>query len=501
MIAPGSAPPRGHFKILLVEDEQDDRDLISLCLEHSRVPAVITAVSTLHELEAALASRSWDVVISDHRLVNFTSREALALVQRVKPAPPFILVSGHIGETAVVEALHDGAVDFVQKDRLTRLGPAVQRAVRNSQLREAAIATELALRDSEARFRTLTELAPVGIYLTNARQECIYVNEQWCTITALAPEVAIGCDWRRSLQIDENDEAQRATSIFAEDPENPLSFETRIRRPDGSEVWVIGQMLPQFDPEGELTGHVGVITDISARKAAELELIESERRLRELSTHMVQIEERHRAMVAREIHDDIGSSLTGIKIDLAWLKRELAGELAGRPDAQAKLADLEKLVDSTAAVSRRLIKALRPSILDHGIVPAIQWQLLEFERRFGVRGHFDAPKDEPNLTEEQAIAVFRVVQEALTNVAKHAAATKVEITLFQQARELTVEIRDNGRGLKGGQAERPGSYGVIGMRERMHSLGGWLEISGAAGQGVTLMLGIPYQGEKHLRRA
>jgi two-component system sensor histidine kinase UhpB len=216
---------------------------------------------------------------------------------------------------------------------------------------------------------------------------------------------------------------------------------------------------------------------------------------------MVQIEEGQRAAIAREIHDEIGSSLTGIKIDLAWLKAELRGELGTRSDVDSKILDIEKLVDVTAAVSRRLIKALRPSILDHGVVPAIQWQLLEFERRFGIRCYFEPPLEEPTLTEEQSVAVFRVLQEALNNVAKHSAATLVEVALFMRKRELTIEIRDNGKGLPGGKAERPGSFGVIGMRERIASLGGWLEIAGAPGKGVSLMIGIPYGDQKRLRRA
>jgi len=497
---PGSSPPHA-IQILLIEDNQEDRDLLALHLRESALPFELSCVANQSTLAHALAQKRWDIVISDHRLPGFSSREALAMVRGLDPAPPFILVSGHIGEAAAVEALVEGAVDFVKKDSLSRLASVIRRVLLATELRDSVRATELALRASEKRFRTLTELSPAGIYLTNARQECVYVNEQWCAITALSAKAALGRDWRGCLQIDSDDAAHQSTSIFAEDPERPLSFESRITRAEHGEVWVIGQMLPQFDSDQNLIGHVGVITDITERKHSELQLVESEKRLRELSSHMVQIEENQRAMIAREIHDEIGSSLTAIKIDLAWLKDELGQQFDARPELQTKLQDLEKLTDTTAAVSRRLIKALRPSILDHGIVPAIQWQLLEFERRFRVRCHFEPPKDEPQLTEEQSVAVFRILQEALNNVAKHSGATQVEVTLFKRIRELTLEIRDNGRGLKGGKAERRGSFGVIGMRERIASLGGWLEIGGAEGQGVSIMIGIPHGATKQLRRA
>jgi PAS domain S-box-containing protein len=501
MQAPAHSILNRSLRVLLIEDDEDDRDLILLHLQNSGIQFEWVCVKDAAGVQEALLRHRWDVVISDHRLPGFSSEEALAMVARADPAPPFILVSGHIGETAAVNALLQGAADFVKKDSLSRLGAAVERALEATKLRRAARETERALRDSEERFRKLTELSPVGIYLTNAAQECVYANEHWYVITGMLPGTALGRDWRLSLQIDSDDAAQQATALFAEDPDRPLSFETRIKKSDGSEVWVIGQMLPQYDAEEQLTGHVGVITDITERKRSELELIESGQRLRELSSHMVQIEERQRAAIAREIHDEIGSSLTGIKIDLAFLKTELAAQLEARPDVLSKLQDVEKLVDVTAAVSRRLIKALRPSILDHGVVPAIQWQLLEFERRFNIRCHFDPPANEPTLTEEQSVAVFRVLQEALNNVAKHSGATQVEVTLFKRKRELTIEIRDNGRGLPGGRAERAGSFGVIGMRERIASLGGWLEIAGAPGKGVSLMIGIPYGDVKHLRRA
>ncbi|MGA2551714.1 MAG: PAS domain S-box protein [Burkholderiaceae bacterium] len=497
--SPESIAPQT-LRILLIEDDEDDRDLILLNLQQAVVFEWI-CVSNAADLRQALFQYRWDVVVSDHRLPGFGSGEAMAMVLKEDPAPPFILVSGHIGETAAVEALKAGAVDFVKKDELSRLGPAVKSALERSELRRAAREAERALRDSEQRFRKLTELSPVGIYLTNARQECIYANEHWYVITGLSPEAALEIDWRIALQIGTDDAAQQATQLFAEDPERPLSFETRIKRKDRSELWVIGQMLPQYNADGDLSGHVGVITDITDRKRSELELVESEKRLRELSSHMVQIEERQRADIAREIHDEIGSSLTGIKIDLAWLKAELRELSDSRADIGAKFEDIDKLVDATAAVSRRLIKALRPSILDHGVVPAIQWQLLEFERRFGIRCHFEPPADEPVLSEQQSVAIFRVLQEALNNIAKHAEASQVEVTLFRRKRELTIEIRDNGKGLPGGKAERAGSFGVIGMRERIASLGGWLEIGGAPGSGVSLMIGIPYGDVTQLRRA
>jgi PAS domain S-box-containing protein len=346
-----------------------------------------------------------------------------------------------------------------------------------------------ALRDSEERFRTLTEIAPVGIYLTDAAQRCLYVNNRWCEITGIKADAARGLDWRACLQTSES--TLEATALFAADPTALLTFENQIEKPGRTATWVMGQMRPYRDTRGEIVGHVGVITDITDRKSGELAIQQSEQRLRELSTHMTSAEERQRALIAREIHDDIGSSLTGMKIDVLRLK-QLTVDI---PEAQDKLAAFTRLLDSSAAASVRIAKALRPSILDDGIVPAIDWQLREFAKRMDIDTEFVEPEREPQLTSDQSIALFRVVQEALNNVAKHAHAKHVDVVLFARANELTLEIRDDGRGLPRDQhaerVERGSGFGITGMRERVLSLGGWMDVTGAPGKGTTVMVGIP----------
>jgi two-component system sensor histidine kinase UhpB len=484
------------LQILIVEDNEDDRDLLTLYLRHHEFACDLEFVDTAAGMSAALALRRWDVVISDHRLPHFSSAAALAMVKALEPSPPFILVSGFIGETAAVEALHQGATDFVMKDNFARLGPAIRRALRNAATSEAARASQHALRDSESRFRSLTEIAPVGIFLTDAAQCCVWINERGLEISGFARDEVLGRDWREVFQVTSPAPLDALPGPTAESS-RPVQFEASIERPDRQTRWVIGQLISQASEQSRLTGQVGVVTDITARKRAELDLVQSEQRLRDLSSHIVQIEEQLRADVAREIHDDIGSSLTGMKIDLALLRKKMDAS----PEVSERLQDLDRLIDAAAISSRRIIRALRPTVLDHGIVPALQWQLEEFERRHGVRVHFEHPKSEPVLDETEAVALFRIVQEALTNIAKHAHASEVTVTLFIKGRQLTLEIADNGVGLVNGRAERSGSYGIIGMRERIQSLNGWMEIEGPPGRGVTLMLAIPYRTAKTLRQA
>jgi PAS domain S-box-containing protein len=482
--------------ILVAEDDEADRELLSLFIESTGLDCETTFCGGAEEMRQRLTDRPWDTVICDHRMPHFTSNDALAMLREMRRPPPLIVVSGHIGESAAVQLLHDGAANVVQKDRLGRLGTAISRAVINLELREASEGAQIALKDSENRFRTLTELAPVGIYLTNTGQQVMYANERFRQFTGLSTEFLVGRDWRMSLHIEDDSSAFLATEAFAASPDVPLEFETRLARSDGSEVWLIGTMLAQYDEDDELTGHIGVITDISERKRAEISLLASEQRLRDLSSHIFLIEEEQRAKIAREIHDDIGSSLTGLQMDVAWLKRELAEVALERPEIGSRLEDLTRLIKDTGSISRRIAKSLRPGILDQGIMPAIQWLSLEHERRYGVRCEFSPPTIEPTLTEGQSISLFRVVQEALNNIAKHAAATEIEIVMFIRPRELTLEIRDNGRGLQKVKSDSEGGFGMLGMRERIQSIGGWMEVDSLLGRGVTVMIGVPYEPAK-----
>lgn len=474
------------LRVLIVEDSEDDRELLLRYLRRNSFDLIHQSVDDAEGMRGALAEQPWDIVISDHNMPRFSSQQALALVKEVTPSPPFIIVSGTIGEEAAVQAMHDGAADFVMKGNLARLAPAIRRALAGAAANKQARAAELALRESEERFRTLAQVAPVGIYRTDAKSRWVYVNECWCSMTGLAPEQVLGDGWMDAVHPDDLaavvDTMRRAIA-----EKKPFKLEYRYRRPDGEVVWVLGQAQAQHDEKGKVLGHIGSVTDITERKRAELEVLESRQRLRELSSHIQSLKEQERAWIAREIHDDIGGSITGLKIDLAWLREHLGHDRA----LLDKIDAMDRLLDSVFAAGTRIARALRPSVLDYGIVAAIEWQLNEFKKRLGVECTFECSNMEIDLDPEQATAVFRIFQEALTNISKHAQASKVEVNLFADPKQLTLEIRDNGKGLSQGALHKAGSFGVIGMRERAEHLGGWLDISSEPGKGVTLMLGVP----------
>lgn len=229
--------------------------------------------------------------------------------------------------------------------------------------------------------------------------------------------------------------------------------------------------------------------EAAEREAAQRRLEESQSQLRRLSAHLQAAREAERILIAREIHDELGQVLAGLKMDVAWLRRSLG---AAEPALTLKLEDMAVLIDSTVQTIRRLSAELRPSLLDDlGLAAALEWQLDEFRARTGLAGTLTVRLAAPAVESDRATALFRICQEALTNVARHAAATRVDITLEEQAGTLCLSVHDNGRGITEAEATQSKSFGLLGMRERVLLLNGTIAIQGAPGRGTWISVRLP----------
>ena len=208
-----------------------------------------------------------------------------------------------------------------------------------------------------------------------------------------------------------------------------------------------------------------------------------------LAAHMESVKEEERLNLAREVHDDLGGNLTAIKIGLSWLMQHLP---AGEERLQERTAWLDNVVDQTIESTQRIASSLRPPVLDFGIVSAITWQLRNFAQNTDIAYEFIAPHEAIPLDADAAITVFRIAQEALTNVAKHAHATRIEVNLGVHHNCLMLMITDNGGGIQPPHQERDGhGFGILGMAERAAVLGGTLTVQPAAHQGTAVSLRIP----------
>lgn len=258
--------------------------------------------------------------------------------------------------------------------------------------------------------------------------------------------------------------------------------------------WLHSRLAPLHNATGQIVGVIVTISDVTERKRAEEELRESHTRLRALATRLREVREEQSAHIAREIHDVLGQQLTALKLDLAWLKRRVGAceDAALRGVLSEKIVASSQLVDLTIQSVQRVATELRPGLLEKlGLPAALAHEAREFAGRTGLTPQVDLGGDTVELDLPRAIEVFRVCQEILTNIARHAHATAFAITLRSDARGLTLEVSDNGRGIAGKDLEGARSLGVLGMRERAGLLGGTLDISGAAGQGTRVRLTIP----------
>lgn len=345
------------LRILHVEDSELDHELMLAQLRRGGIEPLALRVDGEAAFLRAL-QQPWDAIISDFNLPGFSGLVALDLWLARGGDQPFILVSGEIGEETAVEAMRSGATDYLLKSNLTRLAPALLRAV------------------------------------------------------------------------DAN-----------------LTRKARVR--------------------------------------ADLELNASKQRVHELAQHLQNSIELERTAIAREIHDDVGGSLTAVKFDLAWMIRR-----AESPEIKARAESAMETVMSAIEASQRIMHNLRPAILEQGLVAALQWMAGRFERRTGLPCELRTPATLPVLPTGVPLVAYRTAQEALTNISKHARATKVQIDLAHAGGVLSLEISDNGRGLNQQDLGKDRSFGIRGLHERARTVEGWIDLSSGAG-GTTLILSIP----------
>ena len=347
------------LRVLHVEDSELDHQLIVAQLRRAGMDLEVHRVDTLAEVAQAL-TESWDAIVSDYNLPGFSGLVVLDMLKESKRLIPFVLVSGEIGEDTAVAAMRTGASDYLLKNNLVRLAPALLHAIE--------------------------------------------ANDMQC-----------------------------------------------------------------------------------ARLEADRELRKSKQRLHELAGHLQTSVEMERAAIAREIHDDVGGSLTALKFDLAWIARH-AQDAAVRQRVQSALETVSYAIEA----SQRIMHNLRPAILEQGLVAAVQWMSMRFERRTGITTTMRTSHEQIQLPAGVPLVAYRTAQEALTNVSKHANASRVDIELSVDSGVLTLEVSDNGQGVAPGDLAKARSFGIRGLHERAATVGGWVDLSSNS-RGTSLILSVPLE--------
>ncbi len=345
---------------------------------------------------------------------------------------------------------------------------------------------ERALHESEEKYRNLVERANDGIVII---QDGImkYLNPRLAEMGGYTIEEISGTPFTEYLH-----PAERPTVIdryhrrmSGEDVE-PV-YETVLKGKKGSAINVeINASIISY--EGKPADLV-LVRDITERKLAEEQLKASRQQLRSLSAHLQSVREEERTNLARDIHDELGQLLTALKIDLSRLAKEFP------PDQKSfleKTRSMSSLVDMTIQKVKSISTELRPGLLDDfGLVAAMEWQAGEFQKLTGISIEISTKPEDIVLDRDRSTVLFRIFQELLTNVTRHADATKVRVSLIEEADKIVLTLEDNGRGITREQISDPRSFGLLGIRERVRSWQGEFRINGIPGKGTTAVISIP----------
>lgn len=487
------------LNILLIEAFPDDAQKILGKLEQSGYQIEHTRVESAPSLQTALNKEEWNVVLCSFDPPGFGGLEALRLAKSGNADLPFLFLSHDLSEETIIQAMQSGADDYILKNCLNRLVPAIEHNLREACTRREHRLAQLALQENQARLHAFISNLPGMAFLLTEADGAIsfpYVSEGSHALLGLNPP---DLEQNPQLFLDLLHPDDRASyGASKQNSVENLSFwnwEGRIcMPPHGETKWINLRCSPRKLGNGNVQWE-GIMSNITQSKLAEIEIKKSQEQLRELSSHIQDVREQERLNIAREVHDDLGSTLTAIKLDIAWLGGRLNTQ---NPDLAAKAKIIEVLVDKCASAASNISRALRPSVLDNfGIIAAIELEAEEFERRTGISCMFNhvndgaSPGQDITMDPDTSIALFRIFQEALNNIIKHAHASLVKVNIYNRAHGVDLIVSDDGRGLTEADRSKPRSFGLRGIRERVSHFGGDVHISSTPGHGTTVAVHIP----------
>lgn len=346
---------------------------------------------------------------------------------------------------------------------------------------------EEALQESEHRYRLLFERNLAAIFRNTLDGKILDCNESFVRL--------MGYDSREEIlkhsTLDFYFSPHDREKFIAQLQEKGVltNFEICLRRKDGSPVWTLANVVLIKGEKDTPAIIQGTSVDITEQKKVDEELKSSRDELRSLYAHLQSVREEERTHIAREIHDELGQTLTALKMDLSWLRHKLP---QNQKSLLEKIKASLKLIDDTIRMVQRISTELRPGILDDlGLMAAIEWQTEGFQKRTGIKCEVTLYPDDIVVAPNLSVTIFRVLQETLTNVARHANATGVKVSLKKKASKLELKVKDNGKGITEKQISNPKSFGLIGIRERIRFWKGEAKIKGVRGKGTTVTVNMP----------
>ena len=470
-------------RLLVVDDEVELVDtLCDILSEWGYEAAGCTSGKDALEI---LKKQKFDLLLVDLVMTEMDGIELLQAALEEAPSLVCIIITGKGTIYTAVEAMKLGAFDYVLKPLdFDMLKQCLFRAMKVRHLREA-----------EEKYRSIFENAIGGIYQITPDGRYITANLALAHIIGYeSPSELIMnlTDIGRQLYV--NPDRYAEFIHLMQESDSVSEFESQVYCKDGSKIWISENAVAVHDASGRLLYYQGIVENITERKRAENELKHSREQLRNLSAYLQSVREKERMNIAREIHDELGQALTALNMDLFWLNNKLPGE---QKFLREKIKSMSGLVDKTIKTVQRISAELRPGLLDDlGLAAAIEWQAKEFQNRTGIKCEVSLYPEDIILSQDISVTIFRIFQEALTNVVRHANATWVKSSLSEKADKIELEVRDNGKGITEEQICNPKSFGLIGIRERAHLLGGEVKIIGIRDKGTTIIVTVPLNKER-----
>jgi PAS domain S-box-containing protein len=378
---------------------------------------------------------------------------------------------------------HEPRHPSIEETRLTQLathltGIAIER--------EQA---EQALRRSEEKYRSIVDTANEGIWTVDEHRTVTFANRRMAKMLGYSVEEVLG---RPARDFIANETSEQAAERMARRQAGiPDHYDASFRRKDGSELWGLVSTTPLWGEDDRVTGGLGMVVDITARKQAEEELRRSSEKIRDLAGKLITAQEEERRRISRELHDDIVQKIAVLAISMSRLKQQ-----AATPDdpLAREIATLQQRVFGLADDVRQLSHRLHPSLLEHaGLIAALRSYADEFTRMEGIEINLTVPEINETIPREIATCVYRVVQESLRNIAKYAQVKCAEVTLWIADNILHLTIRDDGCGFEMDRTRKTG-LGLVSIEERVHLCQGTVEISSQPGHGTRLTIKLPLSG-------